>query len=203
MVKSLIDYGTPEEEAWRWKFIPAYIKIQRKYDHYLYSVKYYDKPEGEDLLGKLIAINRTCIPWGFTVGVTDALMHGGRFLPTYQQQFGRFVHFMWPTIAVPTAFATTTYFCAKIRQKDDLWNYSAGAIAAGSVVGGWQRCHITGWTASLFFLICACAQRVRIEEGWKWWNLKEQQLNGDHRWHKFGWNLYTDPLPKNYTTSEN
>lgn len=44
------------------------------------------------------------------------------------------------------------------------------------------------------------AQRIRIEEGWKWWNYQEQQI-GDVRWHKMNWDVYSDPLPKGYTTS--
>lgn len=102
----------------------------------------------------------------------------------------------------------------------------------------WQKNHVTGWVASLFFCkfshnitvdthyllvvlpirvhSCLCefgffknisfsgigsyVQRIKIEEGWKWWNYQEQ-MPGDHRWHKFNWDIYKDPLPKNYTTS--
>lgn len=48
--------------------------------------------------------------------------------------------------------------------------------------------------------ICSYAQRIRIEEGWVWWTYKEQ-VPGDHRWHKFNWDIYRDPRPKGYTTS--
>lgn len=50
-------------------------------------------------------------------------------------------------------------------------------------------------------VIAAYAQRIRIREGWKWWQYPEQNINGDHRWHKVAWDVYEDPLPKNYTTS--
>lgn len=46
----------------------------------------------------------------------------------------------------------------------------------------------------------ALAQRIRIEENFKWWTYQEQ-VPGDHRWHKCNWDVYTDPRPKNYTTS--
>lgn len=46
----------------------------------------------------------------------------------------------------------------------------------------------------------AIAQRIRIEEGFKWWTYREQ-MPGDHRWHKCNWEIYKDPIPKNYTTS--
>lgn len=118
----LLDYGTPEEEAWRWKFIPPYIRFQRRRDTYLYTVKYYDKPEGQDLLGKLVATNRITIPFGFTWGVCDAMFHGGRMLDGFQHKFGRILHFTWPAAGVATAFTTATYFAAKLRNgKDDLY----------------------------------------------------------------------------------
>lgn len=50
-------------------------------------------------------------------------------------------------------------------------------------------------------MIAAYAQRISLDEGWKWWNWKEQEYGGSHSWHKFGWDIYADPLPKNYTTS--
>ena len=33
-------------------------------------------------------------------------------------------------------------------------NYGLGSIAAGSVVGAWQRNHVLGWSAALFFRKC-------------------------------------------------
>lgn len=123
----LLDYGTPEEEAWRWKFIPLYVRYQRVRDTYLHKVKYYDKPEGQDLLGKLIATNREILPYGVTWGLVDAFFFNGRLLPGFQQKFGRVLHFTWPAVGVATAFTTTTYFAAKFRNgKDDLYgiNYS-------------------------------------------------------------------------------
>lgn len=116
----LLDYGTPEEEAWRWKFIPLYIRYQRRTDTYLYKAKYYDKPEGEDLLGKLVATNRILVPPALTWGIVDAFMHGGLYYQDFQRKFGRVVHFTWPAVGVATAFTTTVYFATKLRNgKDD------------------------------------------------------------------------------------
>lgn len=47
--------------------------------------------------------------------------------------------------------------------------------------------------------IMAAVQRIRINEGWVWWNYKEQEP-GDHRSHKHQWNLFSE-RPKGYTTS--
>lgn len=118
MVKSpLLDYGTPEEEAWRWKVVPLYIRYQRLHDTYLYTAKYYDKPEGQDLLGKLIASNRQLLPIGVIWGTVDCFMHSKA--TGLQQRLGRVIHFAWPAAAVATTFTTTTYFATRLRQKDD------------------------------------------------------------------------------------
>lgn len=117
----LLDYGSPEEEAWRWKFIPMYIRFQRRRDSYLYTVKYYDKPDGQDLMGKLIASNRALLPWGITWGLMDAFFHDGRLKNGFQNKFGRVAHFTWPAAGIATAFTTTVYFATRFRNgKDDL-----------------------------------------------------------------------------------
>lgn len=115
----LTDYGTPEEEAYRWKFVPWYIRYNRIKDSYLCKVKYYDKPEGTDLLGKLIAINRCVIPFAFVGGAAYCTMHAPK--PGFQGMAGQFVRAAWPLPAAATAFATVAYFGAKFRQTDDLY----------------------------------------------------------------------------------
>lgn len=175
MKQPLVDYGTPEEEAMRWRVLPWYIRYPRVHDTYPFKVKYYDKPDGQDLLGKLIACNRNTVPYGIMYGIIDSLMHSPN-ISGVQARIGRVVHFTWPAAACATTFTTVTYFATKLRQKDDGYsskcsnshrkivkktiipsflffslNYGLGAIAAGSVVGAWQRSHVTGWVASLFF----------------------------------------------------
>lgn len=116
-MKYITDYGTPEEEAWRWKILPSFIRSERKRDTYLYTVRYYDKPEGQDLAGKLIAVNRPAILYGTTSGVCYAFMHSN---PTgFQETLGKVLYFVWPFMGAATSFATVTYFSAKLRQKDD------------------------------------------------------------------------------------
>lgn len=45
----------------------------------------------------------------------------------------------------------------------------------------------------------AAAQRAKLNEGWDWWNFKENE-HADHRWHKFGWTIFPEG-EKNYTTT--
>lgn len=113
----MLDYGSPEEEAWRWKFLPWYVRSQRLPDTYLYKVKYYDHPDGEDLLGKIVAINRCVYPYAAVAGAMDAFMH--KQTKGFQQTAGRILHWMWPAFGAATAFASVTYFSTKLRGKDD------------------------------------------------------------------------------------
>lgn len=113
----LTDYGTPEEEAWRWKFLPWLIRMQRLPDTYLYKVKYYDRPDGEDLLGKVIAINRNIAKYALVCGAMDAFMQTQT--KGFQQTAGRILHYCWPAAGAATAFASITYASTKVRGKDD------------------------------------------------------------------------------------
>lgn len=119
MPNPLIQHGSPEEEAWRWKLLPLYIRHMRSRETYFFKAKYYDKPEGEDLLGKLIATNRMVFPYAFTCGMMDACMYTRK--EGLQARAGRLLHFIWPAVGVATAFTTTAYFGAKIRGTDDLY----------------------------------------------------------------------------------
>lgn len=116
-MRSIIDYGPPEEEVWRLKILPWYIRYQRLRDSYIYKAKYYDKPEGEDLLSKLIAVNRPALLYGTVSGLMYACMHSNP--ACIQTKIGQVLYFVWPFAGAASAFATTTYFSAKFRQKDD------------------------------------------------------------------------------------
>lgn len=167
-------YESAEAEAMKAKILPVWWPLRRSPDTYLMKVGYYDKPEGHDLLGKLVATNRTLTFYGTFWGLIDSSMLARK--QGYPYMIGRIWHFTWPAAGVATAFTTTAYLGAKLREKDDLlvlsilpvlcyslnkkqflfsnfcsWNYLAGAVAAGSVVGAWQKCHVIGWSASLVF----------------------------------------------------
>lgn len=118
-MKSITDYGTPEEEAWRWKILPYYIRSQRIRDTFLYKARYYDKPEGEDLLAKLVAVNRPAFQYGTVSGMCYAFMHSKP--AGFQESVGKILYFVWPFMGAATSFATVTYFSAKLRKKDDAY----------------------------------------------------------------------------------
>lgn len=102
----------------RWRVLPWYIRYQRINDTYPFTVKYYDKPEGEDLFGKLIAANRYTVGYGFMWGIVDATMLTRK--TGVQARIGRVIHFTWPAAACATVFTSVVYFATKIRRKDDM-----------------------------------------------------------------------------------
>lgn len=113
----ITDYGSPEEEAMKAKIIPFGFLYSRMNDLYFMKVRYHDKPEGEDLFGKLIAINR----WAYPLLTTNAVMMGCMHsdASTYKQAITASLYYLWPGFAAATTFATVTYFSTNIRKKDD------------------------------------------------------------------------------------
>lgn len=112
------DHGTPEEEAMRWRVLPLFYRLPRIRETYPYTVGYYDKPEGEDLMGKITAINRHVLPFATVWGAMDCLMITNH--NSVLERVGRALHFMWPAAGAATAYATATYASTKLRGKDDL-----------------------------------------------------------------------------------
>lgn len=62
---------------------------------------------------------------------------------------GRYAFHTGPMMGIATAFTTVTYAATKFRGKDDAFNYVLGGIAAGGVVGAWNKSFVTGCLAAL------------------------------------------------------
>lgn len=115
------DPGTPEEEAMRYRALPL-LNQHHRWDNFknLFGTKYhyYNRPEGEDLFGKLAHLNSLAFKPALFYGIFDAFMVTQQktiFLRTV-----RTLHFIWPAQACATAFVTGAYAATKIRGKDDL-----------------------------------------------------------------------------------
>lgn len=114
----LLDRGSPEAEAMKWRAVPWLWKSQRQNDSYLATVKYYDRPDGEDLLGKLVAINRTVYPYCVVSGLMMGLME--QRTTNLAMAFTRGWHYFWPGFAVASTFAGVSYISHNLRKKDDV-----------------------------------------------------------------------------------
>lgn len=115
----------------------------------LAKLQYYDKPEGQDAFGKMVATNRYALLVGLTASTYDVLM---RTKPSgYMAALGRFGANTGPCIGMASAFTMTTLMSTKLRGKDDYLNYVAGALAAAGVYGAIQRCAVQGGVAGIVF----------------------------------------------------
>jgi len=138
----------------------------------LFKAQYYDKPEGEDYAGKMIATNRMTLAAAVLCATTDVVMvsHPKGFLPTVS----RFMYWMGPAVGMASAFTTAAYVSQKLRGgTNDKINYVVGSCAAAGVFGAWRRNVVTGFTMCIFFSIAGCMKKLSFEEGWEFFPKSE------------------------------
>lgn len=83
----------------------------------LLTAQFYDKPDGEDFAGKMIASNRFILAGAIPFATADVLMysHPKGYLAT----LGCFAKWIGPAMGLATAFTTATYAAQHLRGKDD------------------------------------------------------------------------------------
>lgn len=81
------------------------------------KANYYDKPEGSDALGKIVATNKYAATVGMAWSTIDVLMltKTQGYLPT----LARFAYNTGPLMGMATAFTLVTYAATNARSKDD------------------------------------------------------------------------------------
>lgn len=84
----------------------------------LLKAQYYDKPEGEDVFGKMAATNRYALSAGLVWSTYDVLFISKP--QGYIRAIGRYGYFTGPAMAMASAFTMTTYAATKLRGKDDM-----------------------------------------------------------------------------------
>ncbi|XP_037821326.1 NADH dehydrogenase [ubiquinone] 1 alpha subcomplex subunit 11-like [Lucilia sericata] len=131
----------------------------------LVKAGYYDKPEGQDCYGKMLATNSYAAAAGLAWSTIDVLMlsHTKGYIPT----MARFAYNIGPMMGMASAFTLTTYIATNARGKDDRLNYFLGGMAAGGVYGAWRRNHVAGLVMGLAFGIAGVIKKISREEGWE------------------------------------
>lgn len=83
----------------------------------LIKTGYYDKPEGQDCYGKMLATNTYAAAAGMAWGTVDVLMlsHTKGYLPT----MARLAYNVGPMMGMASAFTLATFAATNIRGKDD------------------------------------------------------------------------------------
>lgn len=83
----------------------------------LLKAEYYDKPEGQDAFGKMVATNKIALGLGLIVSTYDVL-----FITKpqgYINTIGRYGYFTGPFLGMASAFTMTAYTANRLRGKDD------------------------------------------------------------------------------------
>uniref|UniRef100_A0A2M4C1K7 NADH dehydrogenase [ubiquinone] 1 alpha subcomplex subunit 11 n=1 Tax=Anopheles marajoara TaxID=58244 RepID=A0A2M4C1K7_9DIPT len=129
------------------------------------KANYYDKPEGEDLFGKMIATNKYALAGGLGWSTVEVMMVSKPkgYVPT----IARYVYFTGPFVGMASAFTVGAYAANKLRGRDDGWNYVVGAFAAGGIYGAWKRSAVSGLVAGLIFSVAGALKKQSIDEGWE------------------------------------
>lgn len=83
----------------------------------LVKAGYYDKPEGQDCYGKMLATNSYAAAAGLAWSTIDVLMLSRTkgYIPT----IARFAYNIGPFMGIASAFTLTTYLATNARGKDD------------------------------------------------------------------------------------
>ncbi|XP_037024369.1 NADH dehydrogenase [ubiquinone] 1 alpha subcomplex subunit 11 [Bradysia coprophila] len=165
----------------------------------LLKVQYYDKPEGQDVFGKMVATNRTALAFGLVTSTYDVLFYTKP--QGYIKTIGRYGYFCGPFVGMASAFTMTTYAANRLRGKDDTWNYMAGACASAGVFGAWRRNFVSGCTMAVFFCIAAAVKKLSISEGWEFFPAWDKHIYGNVRHTKSYDFTLLEERPKGYTTN--
>lgn len=83
---------------------------------------YYDHPEGEDIMGKMIATNKWALAIGVGFSTVDVLLYS--HTKGYMATMARYLKFTGPLVGATTAFTVGTFMCNKLRAKDDKYEIS-------------------------------------------------------------------------------
>lgn len=129
------------------------------------TYRYFDTPEGQDIFKKLWVVIRPATLTGIAVSTVDVLC-----LPknrSYLGIIGRYAFFTLPLVGLVSAFVITSNLAVTYRQKNDTWNWVAGALASGGVAGAWRGNMQFGSTACIAFTIVAALYKYGVDNGYE------------------------------------
>ncbi|XP_012271824.1 uncharacterized protein LOC105695105 [Orussus abietinus] len=126
------------------------------------KLRYFNAPDGEDLLGKLWGSGRIALLTGINFGLLDALVLSRPFrVPT----LNNLAYSTMPLLGIATTFTSVTYAATNIRGKDDVYNYVLGAAATAPVTHLWLKKPFWTFNITLFFIFAAVTKKLVTEAG--------------------------------------
>lgn len=92
----------------------------------LTKYKYFEKPDGEDPLGKILSCLKIGIYASVPVTITDIMAHS--HCKTFTHAFQRAVFWIVPINSIAVTFPSIMFISASLRGKDDPLNHAIGGM---------------------------------------------------------------------------
>lgn len=124
---------------------------------------YYDTPEDEDCIKKVIFMNKLSLLFGVSMGTLNVLVFSKPV--GFVNILGRYAACTLPAAVVSSSFAATTCLTANIRGKVDPINSTLGAFIAGMTFGAIYRSGVQGTFAAVLSAAFAYGAKVAEENG--------------------------------------
>lgn len=129
----------------------------------LLTYKYYDSPEGKDILLKTITTGKYAALTGLIFGTYDVLMYSRT--QGIVNTVGRYGYIIGPLVGMATAFTVTSNVAANVRGKNDKLNYFLGGVMAGAVYSAWQRAGVLAVPAAMILGAAAVVKKTAVDAG--------------------------------------
>lgn len=91
---------------------------------FLEKPRYYDAPDGEAPIDKIVSLQKRGFIGGLIIGIHDCLFYTDT--KTALQSASCLAFWVVPLVGMGTTFGGVTYAATRIRQKDDANNYALG-----------------------------------------------------------------------------
>ncbi|XP_013137085.1 PREDICTED: NADH dehydrogenase [ubiquinone] 1 alpha subcomplex subunit 11 [Papilio polytes] len=130
----------------------------------LFTYKYYDTPEGQDIYKKVFVTTKYATLAGLAGATFDVLMfsHPKGIVNTT----GRYMFYVGPLVGMAAAFTVTANVAQNIRGKNDGVNYFLGGAAAGTILSAWTRSLTIALPAACVLGAAALVKKAAVDEGW-------------------------------------
>ncbi|KOB75491.1 Mitochondrial NADH:ubiquinone oxidoreductase B14.7 subunit [Operophtera brumata] len=130
----------------------------------LLTYRYYDSPEGKDILLKTVATNKYAALAGLVYGSYDVLMYSRTV--GVVNTVARYGFIIGPLVGMATAFTVTSNVAVNIRGKNDGLNYFMGGIVAGSIFSAWMKAPVLAVPAAMALGAAAVVKKTAIDAGY-------------------------------------
>lgn len=96
--------------------LPFYLRYNYR-KSWIYTQNYFDDPEGKNLFGKLVAINKFAMLGGIGLAWGDICLVSK--VTDYQRVIGKFGFWTYPFVTSASLFTVVSYAANNIRKTDD------------------------------------------------------------------------------------